>query len=214
MHEVPLQSIYSALIAEATSRLLAAKRFLAEFTASHEIPEFEAAILQVRKALEAIAYAAIAPDKKQYAEFRTKTESSPDFTKDYHAAKIFTALAKINKNFYPRALVPAQRQADGSYHFGRKESGYLTKRKFEVVYDRLGKHLHAHNPWSGDKNIQNLANDLPAIIEETHGLLDLHARFIRTPELQGVWVCETDRFGNPPRLIVASAQGSYMIADI
>lgn len=213
MRETSLQSIYTSLIGEATSRLLAAKGFLASFATAGTIPNLEAAILQVRKALEAIAFSAIAPDKKEYAAFRAKAAESSDFTKDYHAAKIFTALSRINKDFYPVALLPAERQADGSYHFGKKQSGYLTKKKFESAYDRLGKHLHAHNPWSGSKNLQNLANDLPAIIEETQALLDLHVRFIRTPEFHGVWVIETDRMGNAPRVITASAAGPYVITN-
>lgn len=212
MHEASLQFIYTSQIAEATLRLLAAKQFLASFKTTGEVPELEAAVLQVRKALETIAFSAIAPDKKHYAAFRATATNSPDFTKDYHAAKIFTALARINKDFYPVALLPASRQADGSWHFDKKQSGYLTKKKFEAAYDRLGKHLHAHNPWSGSKNLQNLAGDLPTIVEEAHALLDLHARFIRTPEFHGVWVIETDRLGNPPRLITANAAGPYVVA--
>ncbi len=211
MSEASLQSIYTSQIAEATLRLLSAKRFLIAFNASANIPELEAAVLQVRKALETIAFAAIAPDKKQYAAFRATATSSPDFTKDYHAAKIFTALAKVNKDFYPVALVPAVRRPDGSHHFGNKQSGYLTKKRFEAAYDRLGKHLHAHNPWSGNKNLQNLAKDLPSTIEETHALLDLHARFIRTPEFHGVWIFETDRLGGLPRIITATATGPYVV---
>lgn len=211
MREAALQSIYRSLIGEATSRLLAAKRFLAAFTATGAVPELEASVLQVRKALETIAFAAIAPDKKQYAAFRATATNSPDFTKDYHAAKIFTALARINEDFYPMALAPAEQQPDGSYHFGNKQTSYLSKKKFEAAYDRLGKHLHAHNPWGGSKNLQNLAADLPTIVEEAHALLDLHARFIRTPEFHGVWVLETDRSGNLPRLIIANAAGPYVV---
>jgi hypothetical protein len=212
MRETSLQAIYTSQIAEATSRLLAAKNFLASFTKTGAIPELEAAILQVRKALETIAFAAIAPDKEQYATFRADATKNPDFTKDYHAAKIFGALSKINKDFYPVALLPPVRQPDGSYQFGKKQSGYLTKGKFQTVYDRLGKHLHAHNPWSGNKNLQNLARDLPSIIEETHSLLDLHVRFIRTPEFNGVWVLETDRLGNMPRVITATTAGPYVVS--
>lgn len=213
MSEASLQSIYSVQITEATLRLLAATGFLASFGKSGAIPELEAAVLQVRKALETIAFAAIAPDKRRYAEFRARATNSPDFTKDYHAAKIFTALAKINQDFYPKALVPPVRQPDGSHHFGIKQSGYLTKKRFESSYDRLGKHLHAHNPWAGSKNLQNLACDLPSIIDETHSLLDLHACFIRTPEFNGVWVFETDRSGNPPRIITATAAGPYVVKN-
>jgi hypothetical protein len=175
------------------------------------VPDVEAAILQLRKSLETVAYAAIAPDKKQYAAFRAGASSSSDFTKDFHAGKIFTALSRINEDFYPIALLPAQRLPNGSWHYDRKASGYLTKKRFETTYDRLGKHLHAHNPWSASKNLQNLAADLPGIIEETHSLLDLHARFIRTPEFHGLWICETDRFGTPPRIVNAAAHGPFVV---
>jgi hypothetical protein len=213
MRETALQAIYISQIGEAASRLLASKQFLVSFTKTSAVPELEAAILQVRKALETIAFAAIAPDKKKYSELRAATTKSPDFTKDYHAGRIFTALARINKDFYPIALLPAVRQPDGSWHFDKKQSGYLTKKRFEQVYDRLGKHLHAHNPWSGSKNLHNLARDLPIIVEEAYALLDLHVRFIRTPEFHGAWVVETDRLGNPPRLITASTTGPYMVAN-
>lgn len=193
--------------------MLAASGFLASYTATGLVPHLEAAALQVRKALETIAFSAVAPDKKQYAAFRATATNCPDFTKDYHAAKIFATLARINKDFYPVALAPAQRQADGSYHFGNRQSGYLTKKKFESVYDRLGKHLHAHNPWSGNKNLQILAKDLPAVVEDAHSLLDLHARFIRTPDFHGVWVVETDRSGNPPKVITANAAGPYVVGS-
>jgi hypothetical protein len=211
MREASLQSIYTSQLSEATMRLLAAKKFLATYIETKELPEIEAAILQLRKALETIAFAAIAPDKQQYVALRAKMTESPDFTRDYHAAKIFTALAKINTDFYPVALMPAVRQPDNSWFYDKKKTGFLTKKRFERVYDRLGKHLHAHNPWSVSKHIQNLAAELPSIIDHAHGLLDLHARFIRTPGFEGVWIFEADRFGNPPRLMHANSMGPYVV---
>lgn len=211
MSEASLQEIYRAQIAEATFRLLSAKVFLSTYAATGALPQLEATILQVRKALEKIAFAAIAPNKNQYIELRAAATNSPDFTMDYHATKILTALGKVNENFYPKPLLPAKKQENGSWHFGDKKSGFLTKKKFKVIYDRLGKHLHAHNPWSGNKNLQNLAADIPKIIEECHSLLDLHACFIQTPEFQGVWVIETDRLGNPPRVLTAVAHDPYVV---
>ena len=211
MSETSLQEIYRLQIAEATSRILSAQTFLSAYSSTKLIPQLEAAILQLRKALEKIAFAAIAPNKKQYAELRALAMESPDFTKDYHAMRIFTALAKVNKNFYPMPLLPGIRQDDGSLHFADKKSGFLTKKRFEGIYDRLGKHLHADNPWSGNKNLQNLAAEIPQIIEESHSLLDLHVCYIQTPEFQGAWLVETDRLGNPPRVYTAEAQGPYVI---
>lgn len=205
------QNLYRELLHEATFRLIAARRFHDGFSKSNSAPDLEAAILQIRKALELIAYSAIAPDKKQYKAFRAGAKKQPDFTRDYHAGKIFSALSRINKDFYPLALVPAERQPDGSWHFGRRQDGYLTKKNFENVYDRLGKYLHAHNPWSPNKQIQNLANDLPGIIQKAETLLSLHARFIRTPDFQEVWVFKVDSNGGPPELVRAISGGSFVI---
>ncbi len=74
-----------------------------------------------------MAIAAIAPDKKQYASFRSMALANPDFIKDYHAKSIFLALSKNNKWFYPKPLAAGLRQPDGSWHFGNKQSGFLSK---------------------------------------------------------------------------------------
>jgi len=204
MREASLQAIYLSLVEEVVTRLDAAERFLA----SPEVIYLESAILQLRKSLELVALAAIAPDKKKYAAFRASAAEAPDFTKDYHAAKIFTALARVNPDFFPLPLTPAIRQPDGVWHYGRKQSGYLSKKQFERVYDRLGKQLHAHNPWSSPKNIQNLQADLPGIIAATRGLVQLHARVIRTSEFEGVWVIEASP---KPVVITGSSGGPFVV---
>ncbi len=209
--EQPLQDTYVVLIGESVARLDAASQFLHEFGTRAFVPVLEAAILQIRKALELIAIAAIAPDKKQYTAFRATATKDPDFTKDYHAAKIFAALGRINPDFYPKPLLPATRQPDGSSHYADKVTGRLSKKQFERVYDRLGKHLHAHNPWGANKQLEQLAADLPEIIERTRALIVLHARLIRTSEFQGVWIVEAD--SPTPHVLTAIATGPYVVQD-
>ena len=204
------QSIYLSLIGESVTRLNAALGFELEYRKSTDIPTLDAAVLQFRKALEAIAIAAIAPDKKAYQAFRATADKDPDFTKDYHAAKIFAALARVNPDFYPRALLPAERQQDGSWHFENKTTGVLTKKQFERCYDRLGKHLHAQNPWGTNKNIQNLAGDLANMIHAAKGLIALHARFIRAPDFHGVWVVQAHT--PQPTVLTAQARGPYAVS--
>jgi hypothetical protein len=208
-----LQSINLTLVGDAVTRLRAASAFVEAFHASHSTATAESAVLQLRKALESIAFASIAPNKTKYETFRAKAEDQPDYTKDYHAGKILRVLEKINKNFYPLPLTPAHLQSDGVLHFGRKSTGYLTKKRFESIYDRLGKHLHADNPWSTNKNFPNLLAELPTIIDEALGLIELHATVIQTPEFNGLWVVEAPRDGSAPRVITGKADGEFVIKD-
>lgn len=178
MNEQSLQDIYVNLLGECFDRLVAAEEFLDQLRSRPYLPLLEAAILQVRKSLELIAIAAIAPDKEQFQAFRATATKDPDFTKDYHAAKIFAALERINPNFFPKPLLPAARKPDGSWHYDDKKSEVLGKKQFERAYDRLWRYLHAHNPWGRSKHLEQVAKDLPNIVKRARGLVALHARVI------------------------------------
>jgi len=201
--------VYVTLLGECVDRLAAAEEFLEQMRARPYAPLLEAAILQVRKSLELVAIAAIAPDQKQYEAFRATATKDPDFTKDYHAAKIFAALARINPDFYPKPLLPAVRTTDGTWHYDDKKSGVLSKRQFANTYDRLGKYLHAHNPWGSNKFLDQIVADLPIIILKSRGLIALHARLIRTRDFQGVWIVQADT--TTPYVITGAATGPYVV---
>ncbi len=53
-------------------------------------------------------------------------------------------------------------------------------KSFSNIYDRLGKFLHADNPWGNDKQRQNTVNDIQMCIPKLRELLILHGTFIRT----------------------------------
>jgi len=206
-----LQSIYLNKVNEAIQRLGACNSFLAQHQENNDVCSFEAAVLQARKALEAIAFAAIAPNKMEYEAFRAEAEQSADYRKDYNARAIFQYLSKINKDFYPTPLQAPIRKVDGSWHFERRIDGYVTKKQFESFYDRLGKYLHADNPWGNNKNIQNLVTDFPQMITQLRGLLEWHFTVIRTPQFNGVWVVEVAANGVAPRIFVGKADGDFII---
>lgn len=206
-----LRAIYLDMVGEANERLRASEGFLVAYKDGQGLAFIDSAILQLRKAMEAIALAAIAPCKEQYEVFRARADQ-PDYTKDYHAGKIFQFLGKINKNFYPLPLLPAVRQSSGVLHLDRKASGYLTKKRFESLYDRLGKYLHTHNPWSNNKNLQNLVSELPSAIAETKSLLELHAAFIQTTSFSGAWVVEV-KPGAAPVIITGQADGEFIVSE-
>ncbi|QWF70569.1 hypothetical protein KEF85_14760 [Methylomonas paludis] len=206
-----LQTIYLAKISEALARLTASEGFVSSYGESKDVFILESGILQMRKALEAVAYAAIAPNKVQYAEYRAQAEKNTDYTKDFNARSILQFLAKINPDFYPQPASAPINVSPGHWHFDRREDKSLTKDKFEKFYDRLGKYLHSDNPWGDDKGLNNLAKDLPEVIAATRSLLSWHFTTIRAPEFSGVWVVEAPCNGTPPRVIVGKADGEFVV---
>lgn len=204
------KQIYLSKVSEAIARIGASAEFLDTYKTTNSVPILEAAVLQARKALESVAYAAIAPNKASYEKFRAQAEKPADYRKDFNARAILQHLAKINPDFYPSPLMPATQTAPGHWHYERRADGYLTKGNFEAFYDRLGKYLHADNPWGSDKGVANLVRDLPLIFTQLKALLSLHRTIVRTPQFVGVWVVEVPENGTPPHIIEGHASGEFV----
>jgi hypothetical protein len=209
--ENKLQAIYLEQISEVAKRLESSKIYFENFKNNKKESDFDSSILQLRKAMESLSYASIVPNKTKYQTYRAKADTSHDFTKDFNATKIFYNLSQINKDFYPKPLVPAIKQPDGSWFYDTKKSGFLTQIRFQKIYDRLGKFLHADNPWGKNKQSQNLANDLEATFKQIDCLLELHVAFIRTKNYKGAWVVELLSNTLIPKLIVAKAMGDFSV---
>lgn len=177
------------------------------FNSSGEIFELESGILQLRKAMECIAYSSISPNIAAYKEFREKADKNKDYRKDFNGNKMLKALGAINKDFYPVAL-DKPRKVDGVWNFGRN-SRTCTRKEFEKLYDRLGRFLHADNPWGTEKFYQTLANELPDKINNIHCMLSLYMTVVRTPDFKGVWIVEITN--SKPRIIMGKADGEFCV---
>jgi hypothetical protein len=212
------ESVYKAMMTEAAGRLMAADRFVAHHNNRKEVADLESAVLQVRKALEAIAFSAISTNKTAYEEIRSKAEQNKDFTRDYHANRIFRDLQRVQKDFYPLALIAAvnltpELQTGRTWHFDRKRDGYLSQDKFTKIYDRLGKYLHARNPWDRPVSWDRLIEFLPSVIDEAQSLIELHAAFIRTADFSAVWIVEVPKGSIEPKIICGMADGNFAVLD-
>jgi hypothetical protein len=203
-------TVYLEKMTEVLERLDASEQYLKQFRSSGQGFELKSASLQLRKAMEAIAFAAIAPNKKQYEAIRKAGESPADFAKDWQADSIFLALTKVNADFYPDPLLHPVQTAPGNWHYGKPESGYMNRKAFETLYKRLGKFLHADNPWGRDKGWTHLAQDLPDAITKIRALIAIHRTIIRASDLNGVWIVEAPSDGTPPRMIRATADGEFI----
>ncbi len=88
-------SIYLRCMEEAKHRLAFVERFCAGISGQVRV-DTEVACLQMRKALELIAYAAIAPHKARYETWRKNALQNRDFRRDYNGRRILRSLATIN----------------------------------------------------------------------------------------------------------------------
>lgn len=206
--------IYLELMVEALDRLAASEKYLGAYNSSGQLCELESATLQLRKAMEAIAFSAIAPNKKMYAAFRKNANRPTHLGDDWQADSIFLSLNKINPDFYPEPLLQETRVGPNAWHFGKPLTGYMKRKNFETLYKRLGKFLHADNPWGDDKGWANFAKDLPDSIAKIRALLKKHRTLIRAPDFTGVWIVDAPADGTPPRMIRARAEGPVTIVSI
>lgn len=206
-----LQEIYLGKISEALLRFDACEQFLSVYQTKNEIFVFESAVLQMRKALEAVALAAIAPNKAKYSEYRSQAQKNGDFTKDYNARSILRFLASVNPDFYPRPISPPIPVSPGKWHYERRNDDSLSKSQFERFYDRLGKYLHSDNPWGSSKGVTNLTRDMSTALQATRKLLSWHFTVIRAPEFSGVWVVEAAGQGAAPRIVPGEAEGEFVV---
>ena len=201
--------IYLDLMTQALDRLTASEKYLAAYKTHGQLCELESAALQLRKAMEAIAFAAIAPNKRMYAAFRKNADTPGDIGDDWQANTIFLSLSKVNPDFYPDPLLQETRVGPNAWHFGKPLNGYMNRRNFETLYKRLGKFLHADNPWGDDKGWRNFSQDLPEAIAKIRALLKKHRTLIRAQEFNGVWIVDAPSDGTPPRMIRATAAGPF-----
>lgn len=197
------------MMSEALDRLSACEAYVTAYGIHKNIYDLESAALQLRKAMEAIAFASIAPNEQMYAQFRKNAAKPVHHGKDWSASSIFFNLEKVNPAFYPIALGEPVEEYPGKFAFEELKDGYMTRKQFEKFYDRLGKFLHADNPWGSDKGWDIFAKDIPGDVSKLRTLLHSHAAMIQTPVFRGTWLVQAPSDGTPSRILQATADGPF-----
>ena len=211
MSKSQVENIYLHNMENVKKRLRYADNQISLFIKTNDYIQLENAILHTRKALECIAYASIAPNKKAYSKFRSEATTPADFRRDYHGGKILKQLSKINKDFYPVPLLEQKSVGPGQWHFDRLKNGFLTKTQFIKLYDRLGKYLHADNPWDNDKGYLNLSKDLPSLIDKIWSLLQRHATFVQDGKSRHVFVINLGSETKNATVFMGIAEGEFRV---
>ncbi len=203
-----LKSVYRTMILEAGERLDRASAKLV--AANVQAYDLEEAALHLRKGLEAIAFAAIAPNQGAYAQIRAKADQAADFTKDYHAKRIFQDLARVNPDFFPLALKAPQMGSDRAWHFEQLSADSMSRNQFEKIYDGIARLMHAPNPWAPAPDHSVLQTQMKAAVNRARNLIERHAAFIRTPEFAGCWVIQRLSSGSL-EILKAQAGGDFKV---
>jgi hypothetical protein len=182
---------------------------LINFTSGeHSAFALESAALQLRKILEIIAFSSIAPCKGLYEKIRFEYDKS-DYRKDWNANSILITMDKINPDFYPNPFKFSTDLVEHDGKSGREISPlneeYLTRKRFEKLYTRLGKFLHADNPWGADKGLTHFKNDLPEIIAHIKQLLNYHLVQIKSDNSLKLWMVLMGTYDQNPRMLIAEA---------
>ena len=211
MRQSEIEGVYLQNMRDVKRRLRYSQEQLHEFERTQDYIFLENAILHIRKSLECIAYASIAPNKEAYSKFRSEAVKPADFRRDYHGAKILNQLEVINKEFYPLPLVEPQKVGERQWHFDRLSSGYLTKSQYVKLYDRLGKFLHSDNPWDNDKGYSNLAKDMPENLIKIRALLQIHATFVQEMERRLAFVVDMGSDKKDVSVLTATADGAFKV---
>ncbi|MFN3959173.1 MAG: hypothetical protein ACK4NP_04610 [Parvularculaceae bacterium] len=206
--EEELKRIYQDMIVDAGDRL---NRVSAKLNAKNaSLFELEEAALHLRMALELIAFAAIAPNKSEYERIRSQAVQAADFTRDFHAKRIFQDLARINPDFFPLALKAPKRTIDGNWLFERRAADTMSRNQFEKIYDRLGRLTHARNPWGQQADYGEMQKQMASAAQRARNLIERHAAFIRTPNFTGCWLVQPSTEGRPV-VLTAQAQGDFIV---
>jgi len=200
---------YLRCLEEAKHRLAFAESFAVGST-GHPRVDIESACLQFRKALELIAYAAIAPHREKYSAWRRQAKGSKDYRKDFNGKKILHSLSRLNPYFYPRPLLPAV-ERNGAKHFEPFRGEYLTKKRYEKAYDRCGAILHADNPWGHDKQYENFSKEMPTYIEWTRTLIKLHSVLIEHSGGVAAWLVEAGDLTTKARGYIGKGIGEISV---
>ena len=140
-------------------------------TAVYVATTAECMALQFRKILEKIALASLVANREEYERV------AQDFSKHWHATRIFASLRKANPDFYPKPTRPEKKKKRALDYYDLKERpGHLTVAEFIELHDLCCELLHATNPYSSDEQkYEDLIGSAQTWLRKIMELLSHHA---------------------------------------
>jgi hypothetical protein len=184
--------IYVKQMGEVRHRLGLVQAVLAGSVRSgHETFDAELIFIQLRKALELIAFGSLCANKQKFSEVYEK------FADQWSAKRLFRDLHKVNPNFYPEPLEEPKRLPNTGgprhFHFDRPSDGFMTANEFVQLYDSTADVLHIRNPFKpGDPTIR-IGYTVEQWVARIQRLLSWHLMHLTDG---GVWVIKIPTEGD------------------
>mgnify|MGYP001212578245 CR=1 FL=1 len=124
--------------------------------------------IQIRKSLEAIAFSSLIANKEVYsAQYK-------NFVSHWNAKFLLKDIKRLNPNFYPKPLGPIVAPDDkGVINLKYLIDGFIDEQEFIFLYEKMGKLLHAPNPYSNREKV-DLKYPVSQWVERIFNLLNLH----------------------------------------
>ncbi len=163
-------------------------------TEKYLIIEVETVCLQFRKIIEKIMLMSLVANKKAYAEQNEK------YARHYHAKHIMRDLERINPDFYPVPLIRIKKENDYD-ELKTIDAGYLMKDELVKIYETCGGMMHAHNPFSANKPIEDIQKEFPVWLTKICLLLNHHQITLLGGKLMVVALMERADNGLPQAVI-------------
>jgi hypothetical protein len=178
---------YCNCMVEVRDRIGVVERVMNGFTIGHQAFDAELVFIQLRMALEIMAFASLIANREKYSATHEK------FASHWNAERILRDLEKVNPQFYPVPVNAPEKQPDGIKHCSAVTEGFLTKEDFVRLYDKCGKILHARNPFSTDGPRIALGYSVKQWVSRIQTLLRLHITHLVNGD---VWVIQLPAEGN------------------
>lgn len=156
--------------------------------------EVETVCFQFRKILEKIMLMSLVANREAYAEQNEK------YAKHYHAERIMRDLERINPDFYPVPLIRIEKENDYD-ELEQVENGYLMKDELIQIYEICEGMMHAQNPFSAVKPVEELQRRFPVWLTKICLLLNHHKITLLGGNLMVVALMERADNGLPQAVI-------------
>jgi len=127
-------------------------------------PMVEYKALHLRKIIEQILLSSLIANSEVYQQYYNRLE------REWNARLICRDLERIHPKFFPVAAIDDHE----NQHISENPKDNLTSKEIIVMYEKMGKLLHAHNPFSPFPDYQELSNYIDDCCNKIIRFLSVH----------------------------------------